>query len=221
MKGSYAAFCLCVCLLALFCLLAGCGAEPDASSKASDGSSGSAASVAISAPSEPSVLSEPAISGGEPADSGSEDIPLIFGEVCEVFPGLRFRLPDGWEENAASTPETLFYASSAAGSDSVSAAYAALEQTTGLTEALLAAEFADTLPPLWEEAGAKDVKTDVTRLDLLGEEHGALSLTASVDGKAVYQLQVYLLRSDGLYTLTVTAGSRETANELLSAFEAE
>lgn len=211
--------CAMVCLLALLCLLASCGKELDAPSdapSASSESAGSSAPSAPSAPSEPSVLSEPTL-------SGSGDIPLISGGVCEVFPGLSFRLPDGWtnEEDPASAPEMLFSASSADGNASVSAAYAALEQITGLTEALLAAEFAETLPPLWQEAGAKDVKTDVTRLSFLGEEHDALSLTATVDGKAVCQLQLYLLRSDGLYTLTVTAGSREEANGLLSAFEAE
>ena len=57
-------------------------------------------------------------------------------------------------------------------------------------------------------------------VSLLDEPHKSLSLTAAMDGRNVCQLQVYLLRSDGLYTLTVTAGSLEEAKSLLAAFEA-
>lgn len=209
MKRGFWLFCLLVCLLA-----AGCGeGTPDVS----DGAGMSSVSSAPNAVSEPSALSLPTVSDDQSSSCGetsaSPDV------ILNVSPGLCFRLPDGWKTDAASSPETLFFASSADGISSVGAAYTALETVQGLTEALLIEEFRATLRSAWEGAGATGVNAASVSVSLLEEPHEALSLTASVDGRSVCQLQLYLLRSDGLYTLTVTAGNLEGAKALLAAFE--
>lgn len=168
------------------------------------------------AASSSAVTSEPE-EGSEP---DADPPPLSDGSV-RVYAGLRFRLPVGWGIDPAAAPEALFFASPAEGSSSVSAAYTPLETVQGLTEALLIEEFRGSLSSAWESAGAKDVKAAAVSVSLLGEPRKALSLTASVNGRSVCQLQLYLLRSDGLYTLTVTAETQANAKALLSAFEAD
>lgn len=202
-----------ICILALI-LLTGCGAGDASESSAPSVSSIPDSSAPDTHPSvpEPPTLSEPEI-------SSVEEIPILPGGAFrDVFSGVQFRLPDGWED-VASEEDMLFSVASADGSRSVNAVYTALKQTTGLTEALLIEETKKKLPPLWREAGAVNVETAAVHISLLSEEHDALSLTASVDGEAICQLQVYLFRADGLYTLTVTAEDMEAVQELLNSFE--
>lgn len=209
------------CLLALLCLLAGCGEEPSGTWDAASSVPSAVSSATPSVVSEPSALSEPTVSDPAEESSSVEEPSVPPEEPLAVYPGLCFRLPEGWSAAPASAPETLFFASSAEGSSSVSAVYTPLETVQGLTEALLIEEFRMNLFTAWADAGATGVGAGAVSVSLLGENHEALSLNASVDGNSVSQLQVYLFRSDGLYTLTVTAGSLEDARALLAAFEAE
>lgn len=183
-------------------------APPDESSTANESNTGNTSSSVGT--SESADVSDP-----------EADPPPLSDDVRRVYSGLCFRLPVGWGTDPSSAPETLFFASSAEGSASVSASFTSLETAQGLTEALLIEEFRADLPAAWEAAGAKGVKAASVSVSLLGESHDALSLTASMNGKAVCQLQLYLFRGKNLYTLTVTAGSLADAKALLTAFEAE
>lgn len=230
------------------CLLAGCvllciwvaGCKPGTSAEISAETSAEPSSQdVLSTPSvsEPSSASKPTISdpveessfseesssanessiGGESSVGGEEPPP--HGETLAVCAGLCFRLPERWGVDPASASDMLFFASAEDGSRSVSATYTALETVQGLTEPLLIEAFRGSLSASWTDAGATDVRAASVAVSLLGEPHEALSLTASINGRAVCQLQVYLLRSDGLYTLTVTAGDLQGAKALLAAFE--
>ena len=228
-----------ICLLAgcvLLCIwLAGCGGDTsDPASGTSvetsaEFSAETSAQDVFSTPSvsEPSSVSKPTVSdpaeessiGGE--SSTGDEPPLPPGEPLAVCDGLCLRLPEGWRTDPALAPDMLFFASAEDGFRSVSATYTALDTVQGMTEPLLIEAFRVSLSASWTDAGATDVRAASVSVSFLEEPHEALSLTASMNGRAVCQLQVYLLRSDGLYTLTVTAGDSEGAKALLAAFEAE
>lgn len=222
-----------ICLLAgcvLLCIwLAGCGGDtldPASGTSAETSAEFSAETSAqdvFSTPSvsEPSSVSKPTVSDPAEESSIGGEPPLPSGEPLAVCDGLCFRLPEGWKTGPAFAPDMLFFASAEDGSRSVSATYTALDTVQGMTEPLLIEAFRVSLSASWTDAGATDVRAASVSVSLLEEPHEALSLTASMNGRAVCQLQVYLLRSDGLYTLTVTAGDSEGAKALLAAFEAE
>lgn len=218
---------LCVLLCGVLSLsFAGCEGKPSGAPSGTSSETSPQDLLSNPSVSEPSAAGKPAVS--DPADESSignessigDGITLPPEETLAVCDGLCFRLPEGWRSDPASAPETLFFASAADGSGSASAAYTALDTAQGLTEALLIEEFRGSLSSAWTDAGAADVNAATVAVSLLGQPHEALSLTASMNGKAVCQLQVYLLRNDGLYTLTVTAGNAEGAKALLAAFEA-
>lgn len=199
-------------------LVAGCGeGTPPA---VSDPSGISCAPSAPDVLSEPEAISEPMVSAEESSNVG-EETSVPQEEPLSVCSGLCFRLPEGWKSDPAPAEELLFFASSAEGDASVSAVYTAPGTMQGLTESLLIEEFRGSLSAAWKDAGATGVEAASVSVSLLDEPHEALSLTASMGGKTVCQLQVYLLRSDGLYTLTVTAGDLAGAKSLLAAFETD
>lgn len=206
-----------LCWLLLLCVLfAGCAKNTDPFP--SDNSRIPSSTDAVS---EPETLSEPTVSDPAEESSSAGGIPVPPDETVSVYAGLCFRLPEGWKNDPVPGEEWLFFAVSAEGTSSVSAVRTPLDTVKGLTEELLIEEFRTALPAAWKDAGATGVDTAAVSVSLLEESHKALSLTAVMDGKSVCQLQVYLLRSDGLYTLTVTAGSLEEAKSLLAAFEAD
>ncbi len=156
------------------------------------------------------------VSFGTTTSTGT--ISLLPDGRWEVRSDLWFSLPDGWTEQETVVTGEVLSVTSSDGLCTVSAVRSELSAMTGVTAELLIEEMRGSLTAAWKEAGAAEVSASEETVSFLGAEMSALLLTATLNGQAVFQKQLYLLDSDGLLTLTVTTRGTDNTQACLDFF---